>query len=74
MNHKTRTKEMTAKTDITPTTAPFVNNTLPESIMTISSASRLFRKCANIATRTLPVFKYRIAMQTPKMNAEVMLP
>ncbi len=40
------------------------------SIKTILSAKRLFKKCANIGTKILSVFKYKIAIQTAKIKAE----
>ena len=65
---------MTANTDITKTTASFVNKMLFESKITIISANRLFRKWANIATKILLVLRYRIETQIANINAENMLP
>ena len=66
--------ETTAKMDIRKITRPFVNKMFVVSAMTIDSANRLFKKCAKIGTRILSVFKYRMAMQIAKINAEMMLP
>ncbi len=66
--------ERTAKRDIVKMTRLFVNRTLPLSMNTIISASRLFRKWAKIGTKMFSVLRYRIAMQIPKINAENMDP
>ena len=69
-----KTKDMTANIDIAPMTTSFVNRRLLTSARTIISASRLFRKCAKIGIRMFSVFRYRMAMQIAKINADVMLP
>lgn len=74
MKFKINTNEMTARMEIAPITKVFVNKISPESKTTIASAMRLFKKCAKIGTKILSVFKYRIAIQTPNMKAEKMLP
>ena len=56
------------------TTRLFVNKEFVVSAITMDSANRLFKKCAKIGTMILSVFKYRIAMQTAKINADMMLP
>ncbi len=71
---KIRIDETIAKIDMTIMTKLFVNKILPESTITILSAIRLFKKCAKIGTRILSVFKYKIAMQIAKINAEIILP
>lgn len=63
-----------ARTDTVPITIPFVNSIFAVSRMTMLSANRLFRKCAKIGTRILSVFKYRMAMQIAKINADEILP
>jgi adenine specific DNA methylase Mod len=68
------TNETTAKTDIIETTTSLVKRIFCESKTTIISAKRLFRKWAKIATKILPVFRYRIEMQIPKIKAENMEP
>ena len=56
------------------TTRLFVNKACVVSAITMDSANRLFKKCAKIGTMILSVFKYRIAMQIAKINADMMLP
>lgn len=70
MKIKIMTNETMAKMDIKSTTELFVNKILFWSRTTIISANRLLKKCENIATKILSVFRYNIAMQIPKMNAE----
>lgn len=66
--------EMIAKIDTAKITIPFVNKTFVVSTKTMDSANRLFKKCAKIGTMILSVFKYRMAMQIAKINADMMLP
>lgn len=66
--------DMMAKNEMAQITILFVNKTLSTSKTTMHSANKLFKKCAKIGTRILSVFRYRIAMQIAKTNAEIMLP
>ncbi len=71
---KIKIPQTIAKIDIIIITPSFVNKTFPVSITTIISAIRLFKKCAKIGISTLSVFRYKIAIQTAKINAAVILP
>lgn len=74
MENTIRIAETIDNNDMVKMAVLFVNKTFAVSRKTMLSASRLFKKCAKIGTRILSVFRYRIAMQIEKMNAEQMLP
>lgn len=64
-------KQRTARRDIISITMPLANRILLISKITMHSAIKLFKKCAKIGTSILPVFKYKIAIQIAKINADV---
>ena len=66
--------ETMAKKEITKITGVLVNKTLFTSKITMLSARKLFKKCANIGTAILSVLTYKMAMQIANINAAIMLP
>lgn len=65
---------MIAKTETMQTSRLLLKSNFWLSMPTITSANKLFKKCANIGTIILSVFKYRIATHIAKTNAEIILP